>query len=135
MGLASGKVTYASLVLSNVQLGHDIAGLVRVSDILKGLGRVLSCLVQQHLLSTGMLNESRSRLKKNNNEGGYDNKKSRVGRGGRGGVLEGCLPENNDQPQHISWVFSRISACVTSLGFFFFLCRMREGCFLHPKSR
>ena len=59
MGLVLGQWgTYASLVLSNIQLGHDIASLVRVSDILKGLGRVLACLVQQHLLSARVLIDS-----------------------------------------------------------------------------
>jgi len=47
--------TYIGLVLADIHLVHDLAGLIRVSDILEGLGGILAGLIDKNLLSTGML--------------------------------------------------------------------------------
>ena len=49
------KKTYISLELSDVHLVHDLTGLIRMSNILEGLGGILTGLIDQNLLSTGML--------------------------------------------------------------------------------
>jgi len=53
--------TYIGRQFSDIQLGHDIASLVRMTDILKGLGGVLASLIDQDLLSTGMLRRKRQK--------------------------------------------------------------------------
>lgn len=47
--------TYIGLVLADIHLVHDLAGLIRVSNILEGLGGILAGLIDKNLLSTGML--------------------------------------------------------------------------------
>jgi hypothetical protein len=56
--------TYIGLVLSDVHLVHDLAGLIRVTDILEGLGGILASLIDKNLLSTGMLHFHRKVQKK-----------------------------------------------------------------------
>lgn len=52
MGMGMGIWTYDSLQLSNEHALEDLTRLVRVSDILKGLSRVLAADVEEHFLST-----------------------------------------------------------------------------------
>lgn len=47
--------TYIGLDVADIHLVHDLAGLVRVANILERLGGITASLVQQDLLTTGVL--------------------------------------------------------------------------------